>query len=122
MDQARRIAHRMVDMLDAIADIRDVISNETFESFAKHRIKRPAIERYLEIISEASRHIPVDIKTRDGRIPWQKIANLGNILRHAYHTTNPEILWDICQNHLSELEAAVRRAQPEFPNVSDPPS
>ena len=68
---------------------------------------RLAVERLLEIISEASRHIPVDtrnpISTGDG------LADLGNWLRHAYHRTDPGILWDMIENDLESLKIFVRR-------------
>jgi len=113
----RRIAHRLLDILDAIDDIRNTLAGESYDTFVLDRLKRPATERFFEIISEASRHVPASVKQREAAIPWQKVADLGNVLRHGYHHTKPEVLWDIYQNYLSELEAAVRRALPDYPDV-----
>ena len=46
---------------------------------------RMAVERLFEIISEASRFIPEDMKAKEKDIAWQRMADLGNWLRHAYH-------------------------------------
>jgi uncharacterized protein with HEPN domain len=119
MQPARRIAHRLLDILDAIDAIQSALEGETYETFVAHRIKRPAVERYFEIISEASRHVPSSVKEREAVIPWKKIADLGNVLRHAYHSTNPAILWDIYENQLSDLEAAIRNALPDYPDVEN---
>jgi uncharacterized protein with HEPN domain len=61
---------------------------------------RLAVERLLEIISEASRHIPVDMKAKEPKINWRRLADLGNWLRHAYHRTDPGFLWDMIGHDL----------------------
>lgn len=117
MKHERRIAHRLLDILDAIDDIRSALAGVSYETFVSHRIIRPAVERYFEIISEASRHLPESIKERNAASSWRRIADLGNVLRHAYHDTNPAILWDIYSHHLDPLEAAIREAQTDYPDV-----
>jgi uncharacterized protein with HEPN domain len=54
---------------------------------------RAAFERYIEILCEASRHIPDALKDTEAHIPWPDVANIGNHIRHAYHRVDPEILW-----------------------------
>lgn len=60
------------------------------------------------MISEASRHLPEEMKQRHSQIPWQKVAGIGNMLRHAYDHVAPEVLWTLAQADLLELEAACR--------------
>jgi len=60
---------------------------------------RLAVERLLETISEALRHIPVDMKAKEPKINWRRLADLGNWLRHAYHRTDPGRK---CRSKLSE--------------------
>jgi uncharacterized protein with HEPN domain len=119
MNPARRIAHRLLDILEEIDTIREVLDGETFETFRNHRLKRPAVERMFEIISEASRHVPDEVKSAHRGVPWRKVAGLGNVLRHDYPETNPAILWDIYENHLSQLEDTIRAAQPHYPDVEN---
>jgi uncharacterized protein with HEPN domain len=45
-----------------------------------------AVERGLEIISEASRHVPPDLQAPETEIPWRQIAAIGNLLRHEGST------------------------------------
>jgi uncharacterized protein with HEPN domain len=66
------------------------------------------VERGIEIISEASRHIPDDLKKRHSQIPWQQIAAIGNRLRHEYQRVAPDILWRIARDELGFLELACR--------------
>jgi uncharacterized protein with HEPN domain len=61
------------------------------------------VERGLEIISEASRHLPETVKAAHPEIPWVKVAGIGNVLRHSYDRIAPDILWKVAQNDLSTL-------------------
>ena len=66
-----------------------------------------AVVRCLEIISEASRRLPDDLKQRHPAIKWQQVADAGNAYRHAYHTLQPDIIWSTTTQALSELLAVV---------------
>ncbi len=66
-----------------------------------------AVERGLEIISEASRGIPEEQKANHPDVPWAQIAGIGNILRHEYHRVEPVIVLNITQEHLPSLARAV---------------
>ncbi|MCW5724854.1 MAG: DUF86 domain-containing protein [Maricaulaceae bacterium] len=66
-----------------------------------------AVERYLEIISEGSRHIPESLKAQRPDIPWRRVADIGNRLRHAYHAIDVETLWTIITDDLDTLRAAI---------------
>ncbi len=69
---------------------------------------RLAVERLLEVISEASRSIPDDVKANSPNINWRGLADLGNWLRHAYHQTDADLLWDMVKNDLPPLEMFIR--------------
>jgi uncharacterized protein with HEPN domain len=65
-------------------------------------------ERGVEIISEASRHLPDDLKARNPEIPWQKVAGIGNVLRHNYESVAAPVLWKLVKADLPTLEKACR--------------
>lgn len=85
------------------------MAGQTKASFAADVMLRMAVERLLEIISEASRHIPPEMKNTEPNINWRRLADLGNWLRHAYHRTDPGILWDMIENDLEPLKIFVKR-------------
>ncbi len=95
---------RLEHILDAIAQLKSTMADVTFEHFEQDRTLRWAAERGLEIISEASRSIPEDIKTKYSDLPWRRIADLGNRLRHAYHQVDSLIVWKILTDDLGELQ------------------
>src|SRR4051812_38075932 len=73
-------------------------------------VTRAALERFLEILSEASRHVPEEWKTEHGpHIPWRAVADLGNRIRHAYHLVDPEVFSSIYEYDLEPVELAVTR-------------
>jgi uncharacterized protein with HEPN domain len=101
------LADRLVHILEAINTVQESLAHKTLESFANDLLLRLAIERSLEIISEASRRIPPEVKAQRNEINWQGIADLGNLLRHAYHRVDAKTLWDIASRDLPSLKTFV---------------
>jgi uncharacterized protein with HEPN domain len=104
---ADRPVLRLRHIKDRIVAIKALLSGKTFEQVAADSDSRAALERHLEIISEASRHLPEAWKAGHKQIPWRNIADLGNVIRHAYDEVDLGILWDISEKGLPELERAV---------------
>ncbi len=68
-----------------------------------------AVIRALEIISEASRRLPVAIKTRHPEIPCVDIAGAGSVYRHDYEDVRERRVWSALQKDLAPLLAAVEQ-------------
>lgn len=94
-------------MLEAIVDIEQITAGRDFAAYAADRTTRRAVERCIEIISEASRRVPVHLKDRHPEIPWPKIAGIGNVLRHDYDVVNDATIWHAATVDLLPLKAAV---------------
>ena len=80
----------------------------SLEAFEKDWQRQWLVERGVEIISEASRHLPDDLKARNPEIPRQKVAGIGNVLRHNYENIAAAVLWKLAQADLPTLEKACR--------------
>jgi len=104
---ANRVYWRLTDIRNAIQEIRNLLDGQKISVLSSSPATRAAFERFLEIMSEASRHIPEEWKKEFDTIPWRQVADLGNFLRHAYHVTDLEILWSIYENDLRPLELAI---------------
>jgi uncharacterized protein with HEPN domain len=83
------------------------VAGLTFEAFLDNQLVFYAVTRCLEIISEASRRLPDEIKGRHPDIPWADVAGAGNIYRHDYEEVLRELVWGTVQNRLGALLAAV---------------
>lgn len=65
------------------------------------------VVRNLEIIGEAVKHIPEDVKKNYPDIEWRKIAGLRDILIHAYFGIDLDVVWDVVKNKIPELKEKV---------------
>ena len=105
-----RVRQRLLDVIDAIEQIHGLLRDKSRTDFVTDRHMRAAFERYLEIASEASKHIPQEIRDAEPSIPWGNVAGIGNHLRHAYHRVDPDILWNThADGHLDQLFAVCRK-------------
>jgi uncharacterized protein with HEPN domain len=104
----RIISPRLADIVEAIERIRRVLAGVSLETFEQSWEKRWLVERGMEVLSEASRHLTSELKARHPEIPWQKVADIGNVLRHAYDHVAPDVLWKVVQDDLSALEKVCR--------------
>ena len=102
------------DILEAIENIKFDTAGYNFESFKDDRQARQLVERNLEIISEASRHLPQGLKEHEDKIPWDNITGIGNKLRHDYQSVDVEILWNIRSKHLKSLKLAMERMRKQL--------
>jgi uncharacterized protein with HEPN domain len=107
-------------MLDAIAGLRLTAGADTAGTIVRDWTRMRAIERGFEIVSEASRRIPDALKSTEPDIPWQRIAGVGNVLRHDYDGVDPALLLAFIASDLPPLEAALRRMLERLPQHPEP--
>jgi len=105
---------RIHDMMESIRGIERAVRGKTPSSYAKSWVTRSAVERGVEIISEASRHLPKDLKTQHKGVRWQDIAGIGNILRHEYQRVEPDIIWRAVKDYFPGLKAALLAMKAEL--------
>ena len=98
--------HRLYldDIREAIRAIREYTERLTFESFSADRKTIDAVIRNLEIIGEAAKNLPEEIKATSGDIEWRKIVALRNLLIHEYFGVSKPVVWDIVKNKLDAIE------------------
>ena len=98
---------RIEDILDNIDRVRTFVEGYDFSSFVADHRTLYAVTRALEIVSEASRHLPVDIKARFPQIDWRGIAAVGNVYRHGYDSIDNVFVWDVVIRDLEPLRLAM---------------
>jgi len=97
------------DILSSINRVREYVHGLDRESFIGDSKTVDAVIRNLEIIGEASRNLPDEIKAASAEIEWSKIIAMRNILTHEYFGVNKLLLWDIIVNKLGPLEKTCQR-------------
>lgn len=91
----------------ALDDIAILVQDLDEAGFRADRHRRLAVERCIEIISEASRRVPDYLKAEQPGIPWRAIAGIGNVLRHDYDDIIPNVIWQAATREVVPLRAAV---------------
>jgi len=105
---ARKVGHIVGDLLETIERLETKTADRTYAEFASDWELRFIVERGIEVISEATRHLPDEIKAIRPEIEWRSIAGIGNILRHEYHAISSKIIWDVVKSELPQLKAAIQ--------------
>lgn len=104
---AHKLRGRLQDIRDAIGELEEFTAGKTFEDVRATALLRRGIERDIEVISEASRHITAELIQQHPQVPWHKVIAIGNILRHQYERVQAEVLWSIVTKDLPVLRQAV---------------
>lgn len=104
----RSFAHRLADMIEAIERIRLILADAPLDAFENDWERQWLVERGVEIVSEASRRLPAELKARHPAIPWRKVAGIGNVLRHDYESIAAPVMWKLAREDLDALEQACR--------------
>jgi uncharacterized protein with HEPN domain len=94
-------------ILEAIDGIDAATGGKTREDYGADWLIRHGVQRGIEIISEAARRIPPELQATQPHIPWAQIMGIGNVLRHEYHRISDTVIWNVVQDHLPPLRAAV---------------
>ena len=68
-----------------------------------------AVMRDLEIIGEAAKHIPADVRAQHPQVEWRKIAGLRDVVIHEYFGVDLEIIWDIVTREVPVLVQHLQR-------------
>ena len=97
---------RVPDYLDhireAISRIQKYCEDIDQTAFLLNPLVQDAVIRNFEIIGEASKNVPQNIKVKYQNIPWDEMYRLRNRISHEYFGIDYEILWDIARNYLPQ--------------------
>ena len=96
------------DILEATRKITSYTANLSKAAFLEDEKTFDAVVRNLEVIGEAVKKLPEDIRAQHPSLEWKKMAGLRDILIHEYFGLDSEIVWDIVKNKVPPLNQAVR--------------
>ena len=107
------LADRLSHIRVAIKNINDLTSAFSDHEISTNAVSRAALERFIEIISEASRYIPDAERDKQPEIPWRRITGIGNVLRHDYEGVTFEALLLIARTEIKDLLRAIDKIAAE---------
>ncbi len=92
------------DILTSLQEIEEFTKEMDFESFAKDKKTVNAVIRSLEVMGEAVKKIPKEIRDKYPEIPWKYIAGMRDKLIHEYHGIDLEIIWEVVKKEAPPLK------------------
>ena len=101
----------LADMVNAIEQIRCAVGDRGLAEYASDWLLKRAVERGIEIVSEASRRLPDSMKAAYPQIPWRRVAGMGNVLRHNYDSIVDEVIYDVVRNELPAVQTVLHSMQ-----------
>jgi uncharacterized protein with HEPN domain len=96
------------DILHAAELVDRYAAGLTREQFAADSEKQDAVARRLEIIGEAVKRLPEDLKERHPDVPWREIAGIRDVIVHEYFRIDVELAWQMVKKDVPQLAARVR--------------
>ena len=102
------------EILMAIDLLRQYTAGMDFAAFRTNVEKQDSVVRRLEIIGEAVKGIPFDVRAAYPEVPWRDIAGARDVLVHEYFRVDLAMAWNMVQKDLATLEEQVRRMLEEL--------
>ena len=104
----RHHRHFLEDILDAIEKIERYTQGLSREGLWSNDLVADAVVRNLEIIGEAARHVPQELRARHSDIDWRRVVGLRNVVVHEYFAVDLDVVWVVLNEHLPQLRRVVK--------------
>ncbi|SFM47934.1 Uncharacterized conserved protein, contains HEPN domain [Methanolobus profundi] len=103
----RDIKDYVQDIYNAMESAEDFVSNYSFDDFIEDTKTQYAVIRALEIIGEAAKNVPDDIRQQYPTVPWKDLAGIRDKLIHAYFGVNLEVVWLSVKEGIPEAKPVI---------------
>jgi uncharacterized protein with HEPN domain len=111
----RQIELYIDDICDAVERIAAYAGNLSREEFMNDRRTIDAVVRNLEVLGEAAKHIPTEVRVLFSDIDWKAIAGMRDILIHEYFGVDYDIVWDVVSKRIPQFIQSISKLRTAYP-------
>lgn len=97
------------DILDAMEKARVLVEDVDYKSFEEDFRINFAVVRALEIIGEATKRLPIDVRERYPDIPWRGMAGMRDRIAHGYDRVDLQIVWDVVKVDIPRIKPQIKQ-------------
>ncbi len=112
MSKGREIVDYLADIITAIDEVEEFTHGMDYDDFANDKKTINAVIRSLEVLGEATKHIPAIIRKKHPDIPWKNMAGMRDVLIHDYMGVDLKTVWKVAKGRLPELKPLLNAMLP----------
>ena len=105
-------------ILESIELIENYTANKTISDFIESVQLQDSIIRRIEIIGEAVKNLPAEVKSNYPDVPWKNIAGMRDVLIHKYFGIDLELTWQVVQKDIPDLKREILKIKQDLQNKS----
>jgi uncharacterized protein with HEPN domain len=99
----------LVDILESALEVEIFIAGMSYDNFFRDKKTINAVIRSLEVMGEAAKRVPEDIRAKYPEIPWKRMAGMRDKLIHEYAGVDLETVWDVAKEELPAIKPMLER-------------
>ena len=107
------------DIKECIAQIDEFVGNMTLEEFKADEKTSSAVVRKIEIIGEATKNVPKEIRQKYKELPWSDMARMRDKIIHSYFVVDYEVVWKTIKERLPEIKPKIGTILKDLENQKD---
>ncbi len=105
----RELPLYLQDIIDCLNKIDSYVQSFSYEKFVNNQMVLDAVIRNFEIIGEAAKNIPNEVREKHPEIPWQKMISFRNTVLHEYFGIDIELLWQTIEEDVPGLAEKIQK-------------
>jgi uncharacterized protein with HEPN domain len=102
------------DIVEAIEKIERFTDKMSYEEFIEDEKTVDAVLRNFEVIGEAAKNVPEEIRQEHSHVPWPEMAGMRDKLIHGYATIDLRIVWTTVQEEIPSLARQIEGLRDEL--------